>query len=101
VDAIVEKWGLEGISGDTITYREELQRSLERTRERGYALNLGEGLNGYNSVGAAIVTNDSGVRGGISIGGAANRLSRDYCEEELAPEIMATANDIQINLEYP
>ena len=100
VDSIVETYGLAAISGNTITDVDELHRSLELTHERGYALNLGEELEGYNSVGVSISTSESGIVGGISVGGAAHRLSREHCEETLAPLVMATANDIEINLAY-
>jgi len=101
VDAIVDEHGLSSISGNTITDPAELHRSLERIRERGYALNIGEAdIAGYNSVGVAITPPESEVVGAISVGGAAHRLSRSYCEETIAPAVLATANDIEINLAY-
>lgn len=99
VDAIVDRHGLPAKTPNTITDRAELFEELERTRERGYALNLSEDLTGIHAVGVPLVHENS-VRGALAIAGPAHRLDRERCGTELAEELRAATNDVMLNLAY-
>lgn len=100
VESIVDLHGLDPLTENTITDRDELFETLERIRRRRYALNLEEDVRGIHAVGVPVMADDMTPLGAISVGGAANRLTREYCEEELAPLVLATADNIELNLVY-
>lgn len=74
VEAILDRWGLPGKTSRTITDREALLADLDATRERGYAVNDEELLEGFRSIGAAITGPDGSVIGGLSVGGPTYRI---------------------------
>lgn len=98
--AILDRQGLLRMTEHTITDEGELQSELEATRERGYAFNLGESIEGLNAVGAPIRDEDGTPIGGISISGPANRVKGDYLREELPDKLLAAIDEIHINLRY-
>lgn len=96
---IIERRGLPARTANTITDPGELRDELETVRERGYALNLEEDLEGIHAVGVPLVFEGT-VRGALSIAGAAHRMTRERCETEYADHLLAAANDIELNLVY-
>lgn len=99
VEAIVDRQGLPAKTANTITDRDALFEELERTRERGYALNLSEDLTGIHAVGVPLVHGGT-VKGALAIAGPAHRVTRERCEEELAELLWAATNDVTLNLAY-
>lgn len=99
VDEIVDRHGLPAKTANTITDRDALAEELERTRERGYALNLSEDLTGIHAVGVPVV-HEGVVRGSLAIAGPAHRVTRERCEDELAEKLWAATNDVTLNLAY-
>lgn len=100
VRAIIDRRGLPKRTENTITDTEELIGELDAIRDDGYALNLGESIDGIHAVGAPVLDNSGGVVGAISISGAANRLPVERCRDELAELVVATANEIELDLTY-
>lgn len=99
VRSIFDRHGLPARTENTITDREELFEELERTRERGYSVQFGEAIVGLNGVGAPIRIDDR-VVGAIAIAGAANRIPKAKIDEQLAEQVLAIANEIEVNLRY-
>ena len=99
VHDIIDRQGLPAYSDNTITNREELFEDLERVRDRGYAYNFEENETGVHAI-AAPVGRDGAPVGAISIAGAANRLTRQYCDDELADPLLETVDDIEFQLAY-
>ena len=99
VRSIIRRHGLPARTENTITDEEELFEDLERTRERGYSVQYGEAIVGLNGVGAPIRFEDR-VVGAIAVAGAANRIQRDKIEGELSDQVLAIANEIEVNLRY-
>lgn len=64
---VIEEWGLPRRTENTIVEERELFRELERTRERGYAINNEEQRLGLLSIGVAVTYPDDSVFGAISI----------------------------------
>ncbi|WP_052368047.1 IclR family transcriptional regulator [Haloferax sp. ATB1] len=62
VDQIIDEYGLEGATENTITDRDALLNELDSIRERGYAVNDQELTTGLRSVGASIVDPENHVR---------------------------------------
>ncbi|PAU83021.1 IclR family transcriptional regulator [Halorubrum salipaludis] len=99
VREIVDEHGLPRRTARTITDVDELLAELERTRDRGYALNLEEDLTGIHAIGAPIVHREE-VQGALSIAGAANRLTEERCHDEYADRLLTAVNDLELNLTY-
>ena len=98
--AIIGRQGLMEMTENTITDETALHEELEMIRERGYAFNIGESINGLNAVGAPIRNDDDRPIGGISISGPANRVKGELLREELPDKLLAAIDEIHINLRY-
>lgn len=97
---IIDRQGLTEVTSQTITDEEELLEELAEVREQGYAFNLGESIEGLNAVGAPIRDEHGVPIGGISISGPANRVKGDLLKNELPDTLLATIDEIHINLRY-
>lgn len=100
VESIIRTHGLDAPTENATTNTTELFDELERIRERRYALNLEEDIRGIHAVGVPILDDDAEPLGAISVGGAASRLTREFCENELAPLVLETADNIELNIVY-
>lgn len=98
VDAIVDKHGLPKRTENTITDRESLYSELETVRDRGYAYNNEEEVDGLRAIGAPIRGPDDEVLGALSLSGPKNRLQGDRFEEEIPKMVKDTADIIEINI---
>lgn len=99
VREIVDQHGLPSRTDRTITDVDALFDELAETRERGYALNLAEDLEGIHAIGVPIMHQNE-VQGALSIAGAANRLTEERCHEEYADRLLTAVNDLELNLTY-
>lgn len=100
IEEIVDRYGLPRRTENTITSIDHLLDEVERIRERGYALNEEESVQGLRAVAAPIRDPSGEVRAGISISGPKNRLKGDRFREDLPDLVLGAANEIEINLEY-
>ncbi|MEY7851767.1 IclR family transcriptional regulator [Natrarchaeobius sp. A-rgal3] len=100
VDRIVEQHGLEQVTDRTVGSREELEAELEAIRERGYAIDDEERLDGLRCLGAPVKADDGRVVGAISVSGPVNRMRGEYFDEELPNTLLETTNVIELNLTY-
>jgi DNA-binding IclR family transcriptional regulator len=98
VEEILDEHGLPGKTEHTITDRAALFEELDRTAERGYALNEEEEILGLRAVGAPIVNRDGAVLGSISLSGPTSRLRGERFREEVPELIKQTANVIELDL---
>lgn len=69
VDEILEKWGMPRETDRTTADREALEEALEEVRERGYAINLGENIDGLGALGVAAEDVSGTTLGAFSISG--------------------------------
>jgi DNA-binding IclR family transcriptional regulator len=92
VEEIINYWGLPATQENTVTDREELFEELQRTRERGYAVNRQETIEGLRAIGMAILNSDGSVFGAIDISGAPYRLQDG---EQLISKLSATVENIE------
>ena len=98
VEEIVDRHGLAAQTERTIQSRDALDEELERTRERGYAINEHEANVGTRAVGVPVRV-DGVVAAAIAVAGPANRITRARLEDEVVGEALATANEIEILLQ--
>jgi DNA-binding IclR family transcriptional regulator len=100
VDAIVERHGLVRRTENTITDGESLAEELATVRDRGFALDRQERLNGLRCVAAPILTNDDELLGAVSVSGPVKRFGDTRFREELPSVVSGVADVIAINSEY-
>ncbi|WP_144901059.1 IclR family transcriptional regulator [Halobellus captivus] len=97
VDEIIDRHGLEQRTPHTINTREELFEVLERTRERGYAINDQEAVEGARAIGKAIIVGGE-VVGAISVAGPANRLTDQQLADGIIDQIRGATNELELKL---
>ena len=96
VDEIIDRHGLPAVTPQTITDRDELDEELERTRERGFAVDDEERLEGLRCI-AAPIRFDSDVIGAISVSGPTARIDDDWESNEFVSELQRAVNVIELN----
>lgn len=96
VTAILDEHGTPAATSNSITDRDRLRSELEEIRERGYATDHEERVEGVRSIAAPVVCNGR-VRGAISIGGPVQRLTDDRMADELPTMLLETANVVEVN----
>jgi DNA-binding IclR family transcriptional regulator len=95
VEQILDDHGMPQVTKATITDREELFGQLETIRDRGYALDIGERVQGVRAVSVPIITQDT-VQGAITISGTTSRMTQDRLTEELPVLLAESADVIQV-----
>lgn len=98
IDEIISQYNLFERTENTITDREKLLDELESVRERGYAYNKEEEVEGLRAVGAPIMAPDGDVLGALSLSGPKSRLRGDRFEEDLPGLVTNAAEIIQVNI---
>lgn len=94
-EAVLDRWGLPRETENTIVDREELRTELERTRERGYAVNDQEALEGLRSVAVSVDDPNGGVFGSLDVSGPPYRLPAD---EELADLLQDAVDELEASI---
>lgn len=100
VDAVVDRHGLGGGTGQSVSSRAELEQELADVRERGVAFDDEERLEGLRCVAAPVLDHDNEVTGAISVSGPTNRFRGDRFREELPQRVLEVANVIELNVTY-
>ncbi|HZD42853.1 MAG TPA: IclR family transcriptional regulator C-terminal domain-containing protein [Methanomicrobiales archaeon] len=100
MEEILDERGLPSVTPNTITNREELLSDLDLVRERGYAIDDEERLEGIRCIAAPIVTEGDNVLGAVSISGPRNRLRGERFREEIPSQVLGTSNIISVNVRH-
>jgi DNA-binding IclR family transcriptional regulator len=100
VQSIIDKHGLQRHTSATITDEEMLFEELEKTRERGFAINCDETTDGIHAIGACVQRADGGVLGAFSILGPSKRLEDDRIDD-LGELLLTVVNEMELNINYP
>lgn len=98
-EEIVARVGLTAYTPATITSLDALREELERTRQRGYALDHGEHEPGIYCVGAPILNERANVIGSCSISGADPEIVGRRTDE-LAALVVECADQISRRMGY-
>ena len=99
VDEILDTWGLPHNTENTITDRDVFFEELEVVRDRGYAFNREEAVEGVHVV-AVPVKPEGTIIGTLCIAGPSHRLQGAWFENELPELLLSTANELELNIEY-
>lgn len=100
VEAILDHRGLPSMTDNTITDREELLEELDVTRERGFALSLGESTEGVQAVAVPMQTPTHGVVGACAVAGPAHRMKGDRLRKEIPDLIRSVVNEMELNIAH-
>lgn len=100
VEAIIADRGLPRMTRRTVTDRDELHAELEVIRERGYAIDDEELVEGLRCVGVPVLDDTGHVFGAMSVAGPARRFDGSYLTEEMPRRVMDAANVVRLNLTY-
>ncbi|MUW13769.1 helix-turn-helix domain-containing protein [Halorubrum sp. CBA1125] len=100
VEAIVERHGLERKTPQSIDTRAELFDALDEVRERGYAIDDGERVEGLRCIAAPVKRSSGAVLGSVSVSAPASRFSDDDLHAEPAERVLSAANVIELNMNY-
>lgn len=85
---------------ETVTEFESLRNELDRVRERGYAVNHEEHIEGLNAIAAPVRKPDGGVVGAISVSGPTKRFEDDGYEEEIRSQLLGETNELELNIAH-
>ncbi|MFB6121909.1 MAG: IclR family transcriptional regulator [Haloferacaceae archaeon] len=99
-DAILDDQGLYQFTENTITDRQELYEEFAEIRERGYAVNREEHIEGLRAIAAPVTTPDGDVLGAVSVADAAHRMKGEWFEEELPELLLGVVNEIELDVAY-
>jgi DNA-binding IclR family transcriptional regulator len=100
VERIVDEHGLPAFTEHTITDRAELAEELDRTRERGYAIDDQEAKPGIRCIAAPVVLEERDMYGAVSVTAPESRMRGERFEESLPELVMGAANVIEVNSIY-
>jgi DNA-binding IclR family transcriptional regulator len=100
VEEIIDQHGLPEITENTITDRDELFEELAATRERGYAFDKQERVDGMRCVAAPVTDGDDRAIAALSVSGPKSRMLDDVFTEELPNRVLRSANVVEVNLTY-
>ncbi|WP_306055901.1 IclR family transcriptional regulator [Natronococcus wangiae] len=95
----VETKGLERHTDNTITEPGALYEELERIRDRGYAVNDEEYMDGLCGVAVPVHTPDDELLGALGLFGPASRFTEDV-HEEFVNRLRDKAGEIRVTLAY-
>lgn len=98
VEEIIDKHGLPERTESTITTRQELFEALEEIRDRGFAYNDSEEIEGLRVIGAPIIAPKGTVLGALSLSGPVSRMREDRYHEKLPELVMRRSNIIEVNV---
>lgn len=99
VERIVDHYGMPAATENTITDTDRLLDELDRTRERGYAIEDEERRKKLRSVALPVRVNDTTV-GAVSITAPVNRMSEERIESDLVETVQASVNVIEVKYIY-
>ncbi|WP_313692349.1 IclR family transcriptional regulator [Halorarum halobium] len=99
VEDIIDDVGLPPITENTITEKERFIEELDTVRERGYAYNLGESVEGLVAMAVPLVPNGE-VMGACSVTGPYHRMKEDPINEEITDTLLSFVNELELNIAH-
>lgn len=98
VEEIVAAQGLPAKTDQSITTKEELLEDLDAVRDRGFAIDDEEHINGLRCIGAPITTSTGEVLGAVSVSTPVTRMNDDKFYSEIPDTVRSTTNVIELNV---
>ncbi|WP_226482851.1 IclR family transcriptional regulator [Natrinema amylolyticum] len=99
VQEIVDRHGLPSATERTITDVDELFEALAEIRDRGFAFDDEERINGLRCVAVPLLDDEEAI-GAISVTGPRSRMTDERFREEIPNKLSQKANLIELDLSY-
>lgn len=100
VEELLDRRGLPEYTENTISDREELFDVLDQVRERGYAFDDEERIEGIRCVAAPITDENDRAIAAVSVSAPKSRMLGDSFTDEFPELVLRSANIIEVNLTY-
>ncbi|WP_247004278.1 IclR family transcriptional regulator [Halosolutus gelatinilyticus] len=100
VDEIIDEHGLPTLTSQTVADRERLHAELEEIRERRYAIDREERLNGLRCIAAPITDDADRSIAAISVACPVHRVDDERFYEDLPEAVLGAANVIELEYNY-
>lgn len=98
VAEIIDQYGLDQSTQNTITNAEQLYTELEAIQERGYAYNDQEEIRGFRAVAAPVCVSEENVLGAITVSGPTSVFDDEMFHETLPTKVKHTASNIEVHI---
>jgi len=96
IEDYVDQYGLKKVTDQTITSADALVKELEWVRERGYASNREETVEGLGAVSVPIENPDGGAVGALGIAGPINRVGNG--DREYSQFLLNAKKEVELNI---
>jgi DNA-binding IclR family transcriptional regulator len=100
VKQLVEEHGLPQKTEATITSGEQLLIELASIRDRGYAFDKEEHIEGLHAIAVPISAGGDHVLGALSVAAPSYRIQSGQQERELADLLLGVASELELNLSF-
>ncbi|WP_042662819.1 IclR family transcriptional regulator [Haloferax sp. ATB1] len=87
------------VTDNTITDMHQFMEELSQVRERGYAYNLGESVEGLVAI-AAPLAPDGKVLGACSVTGPYHRMKGDPIDEDIRTTLLSFVNELELSIAH-
>jgi IclR family acetate operon transcriptional repressor len=98
VESILDRWGLPAETENTIIDRDQLYETLETVREREYATNFGENIDGLAAIGVVATDSAGSVIGAFSVSGPVKSFGDDDYRDELVSTLAKTVEEYELEI---
>lgn len=98
VNALIDRRGLPKRTENTIVTRAALFEELEHVRERGYAINDEEYMNGHRSISVVVTRPDGSIHGALTVGGPSYRVNPEILESEFRTPLVRIGRELEREL---
>jgi DNA-binding IclR family transcriptional regulator len=100
VEEIADRHGLPALTENTITNRESLHSELKEIRERGFAINESERIDGIRAVAVGVTDDEGEVVGAFGVSGPTRRMSDERLETELPQTLLSLSEEFELRIRY-
>jgi IclR family transcriptional regulator, KDG regulon repressor len=97
---VIETKGLDRHTENTITDSDALFDELETVRERGYAVNTEEFMNGLRGVAVPVYTPEDELLGALGLFGPTSRFTDERIHGEFVDRLRDKAGEVRVTLAY-
>lgn len=98
IDEIIDHHGLPAKTDQSITDRDVLLDHLQNVRDRGFAVDDEEHINGLRCIGAPILSDDGAVLGAVSISIPVTRMDDQQFYQEVPDIVRSATNVIELHV---
>lgn len=98
LQAYLETSEFESFTEQTITDKAALLETLKTVRERGYAFNDEESMDGLRAVAVPVRYSDGDLLGVLGVTGPTHRMKGNRFKEEIPDLLLGVSNEVELNI---